>query len=102
MPVSSEKAGEATEKKAPVLGKSGKKICCSCPHTRRPRDECVVVNGEDAGLIVAGGGSVATMIVSAIPHRPEARIFPFTKHTCTGLRMRCGLPCGGVSHCCGD
>ena len=23
------------------------KICCACPHTRKPRDECVVTNGED-------------------------------------------------------
>jgi len=35
-------------KKGPTLGKSGKKICCSCPATRRPRDECVVMNGEEA------------------------------------------------------
>jgi len=32
--------------KGPTLGKSGKKICCSCPETRRPRDECVVLKGE--------------------------------------------------------
>lgn len=31
----------------PALGKSGKKICCSCPDTRRPRDECVVLHGPD-------------------------------------------------------
>lgn len=31
----------------PVLGKSGKKICCSCPDTKAKRDECVVQNGED-------------------------------------------------------
>ena len=24
-----------------------KKICCACPDTRKPRDECVVMNGED-------------------------------------------------------
>jgi len=30
------------------VGKSGKKICCSCPETRKPRDECVVVHGEAA------------------------------------------------------
>eukprot|EP00924_Labyrinthula_sp_SR-Ha-C_P016433 snap_masked-scaffold_6-processed-gene-3.20-mRNA-1 protein AED:0.09 eAED:0.09 QI:0/-1/0/1/-1/1/1/0/63 len=35
-----------TTNSAEVLGKSGKKICCSCPETRRPRDECVVLNGE--------------------------------------------------------
>ncbi|CAM9104095.1 unnamed protein product [Discosporangium mesarthrocarpum] len=33
---------------APQLGKSGKKICCSCPETKRARDECVVFHGEDA------------------------------------------------------
>lgn len=32
---------------APVLGKSGKKICCSCPETKKPRDQCVVERGED-------------------------------------------------------
>ena len=31
----------------PVVGKSGKKICCSCPDTRKDRDECVVKNGEE-------------------------------------------------------
>ena len=34
-------------KKAAPLGKSGKKICCSCPETKKPRDECVVTLGED-------------------------------------------------------
>ena len=24
-----------------------KKICCACPETRKPRDECVVTHGED-------------------------------------------------------
>jgi len=32
---------------AVVIGKSGKKICCSCPDTRKVRDECVVQNGEE-------------------------------------------------------
>lgn len=32
---------------APVLGKSGKKICCSCPETKKARDLCVVTNGEE-------------------------------------------------------
>ena len=31
----------------PQVGKSGKKICCSCPETRKPRDECVVNHGEE-------------------------------------------------------
>ena len=28
------------------VGKSGKRICCSCPDTKQKRDECVVTNGE--------------------------------------------------------
>jgi len=24
-----------------------KKICCACPETKKVRDECVVVNGEE-------------------------------------------------------
>lgn len=32
---------------APMLGKSGKKICCSCPDTKQVRDLCVVTNGEE-------------------------------------------------------
>eukprot|EP00968_Pinguiococcus_pyrenoidosus_P026197 scaffold7060_cov280-Pinguiococcus_pyrenoidosus.AAC.2 len=46
--VSTTQATAAPEKKGPTLGKSGKKICCSCPETRRVRDECVVMNGESA------------------------------------------------------
>lgn len=23
------------------------KICCACPHTRAPRDECVLLKGEE-------------------------------------------------------
>lgn len=29
-----------------TIGKSGKKICCSCPDTKKARDECIVLNGE--------------------------------------------------------
>jgi cytochrome c oxidase assembly protein subunit 17 len=32
---------------APVFGKSGKKICCSCPETKKVRDECVVTKGPE-------------------------------------------------------
>ncbi|GMH51976.1 hypothetical protein TrRE_jg5705 [Triparma retinervis] len=32
----------------PKVGKSGKKICCSCPDTKKPRDVCIVEKGEDA------------------------------------------------------
>jgi len=32
----------------PVLGKSGKKICCSCPDTKNLRDACVVAKGQES------------------------------------------------------
>lgn len=25
-----------------------KKICCACPDTKKARDECIVINGEEA------------------------------------------------------
>ena len=31
----------------PMKGKSGKKICCSCPETKKIRDLCIVENGEE-------------------------------------------------------
>ncbi|OQR97049.1 hypothetical protein ACHHYP_20633 [Achlya hypogyna] len=34
-------------KNGPVLGKSGKKICCSCPETKSVRDLCVINKGEE-------------------------------------------------------
>lgn len=42
-------------KAPPKVGKSGKKICCSCPATKTVRDECIVKNGESecADLIEA-------------------------------------------------
>ncbi|KAL4158294.1 hypothetical protein PRNP1_004072 [Phytophthora ramorum] len=42
-----EKECTATVPAGPVLGKSGKKICCSCPTTKQARDLCIVTNGED-------------------------------------------------------
>ena len=34
-------------KKSDKVGiKSGKKICCCCPETKKARDECVVFKGE--------------------------------------------------------
>jgi len=33
---------------APQVGKSGKKICCSCPDTKAVRDACVGEHGADA------------------------------------------------------
>jgi len=29
------------------VGKSGKKICCCCPETKKARDECVLFKGEE-------------------------------------------------------
>ncbi|GMH91621.1 hypothetical protein TrVE_jg5551 [Triparma verrucosa] len=29
------------------VGKSGKKICCSCPSTKKVRDICIVEKGEE-------------------------------------------------------
>lgn len=28
--------------------KPKKKICCACPETKKPRDECIATNGEEA------------------------------------------------------
>lgn len=30
----------------PQVGKSGKKICCSCPETRKARDMCMITRGD--------------------------------------------------------
>lgn len=39
---------EQPPKPAKKLGiKTGKPICCCCPDTKQPRDECVVMKGED-------------------------------------------------------
>jgi cytochrome c oxidase assembly protein subunit 17 len=40
-------AASAGEPGQPVKKKK-KKICCACPDTKLARDECVVINGEDA------------------------------------------------------
>jgi len=40
-------SSKASEVPKPQIGKSGKKICCSCPDTKQKRDECVVTNGEE-------------------------------------------------------
>jgi cytochrome c oxidase assembly protein subunit 17 len=45
MPATSEESAKASS--GPVLGKSGKKICCSCPETKAARDLCVISHGED-------------------------------------------------------
>lgn len=39
------KSDDSCKKKE--VGKSGKRICCSCPDTRRVRDECMVLRGEE-------------------------------------------------------
>ena len=40
-------ASSAPKPAADFKGKSGKKICCACPETRKPRDLCVVERGEE-------------------------------------------------------
>lgn len=42
-----ESAPAAATSAAPQLGKSGKKICCSCPDTKALRDACVAENGPE-------------------------------------------------------
>jgi len=38
----------ASEKPPKKLGiKTGKPICCCCPDTKKPRDECVLFRGEE-------------------------------------------------------
>ena len=37
-------------KKNPKFGKSGKKICCSCPTTKKARDACTLEHGPDSDL----------------------------------------------------
>jgi len=31
----------------PPAQQPAKKMCCACPETKKPRDECVVKNGEE-------------------------------------------------------
>ena len=42
------KAVDAAPKEQPKVGKSGKKICCSCPETKKPRDLCTLEHGPDS------------------------------------------------------
>jgi cytochrome c oxidase assembly protein subunit 17 len=49
---SPQEAGQRTDRAASASpagfkGLSGKKICCACPDTRKPRDLCVVERGEE-------------------------------------------------------
>lgn len=39
-------AHESTQPPA-TENKPAMKICCACPETRTPRDECIVRNGEE-------------------------------------------------------
>eukprot|EP01038_Epipyxis_sp_PR26KG_P013664 gene13664-18336_t len=39
---------EAPKLTNPTVGKSGKKICCSCPDTKQVRDNCTVRFGPDS------------------------------------------------------
>lgn len=32
----------------PAVRKPNKKICCACPESKKARDECIVLNGEEA------------------------------------------------------
>ena len=41
------KTQSAPKKAGPKLGRSGKKICCSCPKTRKARDNCIVMKGAE-------------------------------------------------------
>jgi cytochrome c oxidase assembly protein subunit 17 len=43
-----ESAAPAPPKKPAPIGADGKpkKLCCSCPETKRARDECFVAHGE--------------------------------------------------------
>lgn len=40
-------AAAAVPKTQPKIGKSGKKICCSCPETKKARDLCLMEKGEE-------------------------------------------------------
>jgi len=40
-------SSQSTPKAEKVGIKSGKKICCCCPNTKQPRDECIVFKGEE-------------------------------------------------------
>lgn len=42
-----EKNQKTVEKEQPKFGKSGAKICCSCPDTKEARDLCILQYGED-------------------------------------------------------
>jgi len=44
-PQSAPETGNPPKKKVGI--KSGKPICCCCPDTKKPRDECVVFRGEE-------------------------------------------------------
>ena len=41
-------AAPEVPKVQPKVGKSGKKICCSCPETKKLRDACTLENGPES------------------------------------------------------
>ena len=45
-PAAAPASGGECKKSDKVGIKSGKKICCCCPETKKARDECVVFKGE--------------------------------------------------------
>lgn len=38
---------ESGKEASPADSKPKKKICCACPETKKLRDECIVLHGED-------------------------------------------------------
>lgn len=44
----SKKDEESGNAASPPDSKPKKKICCACPETKKLRDECIVLHGEDA------------------------------------------------------
>lgn len=39
---------QSVSESVPPQTKPKKKICCACPDTKKTRDECIVLNGEEA------------------------------------------------------
>lgn len=48
MSTSSKTDNEATQSLGGEQEKKKLKPCCACPETRKPRDECILENGEEA------------------------------------------------------
>lgn len=41
-------SSEASPAPPAAEGKPKKKMCCACPESKKARDECIVLNGEEA------------------------------------------------------